>query len=130
LARELAVTMARTHLLGAHDVVIPQLVARVEFIDELAGVADDAGATFHELLLVDTEAGALDRFRRRRAELAADGTDHPQVEIDPTRDGQVLRDTQEALLRVADQRPATVVVDTRAGAVDEAYTHLVEGVSD
>ena len=67
VARRLAVAMAEAHLRDGHDVVVPQYLGRVDFIESLAALAQRAGATFAELMLVDAEPAVLDRFRARRA---------------------------------------------------------------
>lgn len=66
-ARTLALAMARTHLAGGHDVVVPQLLARPEFIVQLEGLAADAGVPFDEVVL---QVGADDMLRRFRARSA------------------------------------------------------------
>jgi hypothetical protein len=45
-ARRLAVSMTATHLADGHDVVVPQFLARKEFIAELADTAERAGSAF------------------------------------------------------------------------------------
>jgi predicted kinase len=73
LARAVATAAARTHLAAGHDVVVPQYVARIEFIEHLAAVAAGAGARFHELVVLDARGGALRRGAGRgvgAAELA------------------------------------------------------------
>ncbi len=66
-ARALALAMASTHLGRGHDVVIPQFLARVEFIDELQQVAAETGARFVEIALILGRDEALRAFDRRRA---------------------------------------------------------------
>jgi len=66
-ARSLALAMASTHLDRGHDVVIPQFLARVEFIDELQRVTVAAGALFVEIALTLGRDEALRAFDRRRA---------------------------------------------------------------
>lgn len=66
-ARALALSMARTHLAAGRDVVVPQYLARPDFIDQLDAVASDVGAVFLEVALqVDAEV-ADRRFRERGA---------------------------------------------------------------
>ncbi len=65
-ARALSLAMARTHLCAGHDVVVPQFVARAEFIDQLDGVAHEAGARFVEIALVIDRQTAIEAFQRRR----------------------------------------------------------------
>lgn len=48
-ARRLALSMIDSHLGTGHDVVVPQFLARVEFIDQLEAAARTAGAVFVEV---------------------------------------------------------------------------------
>ncbi len=129
-ARKLATAMARVHLADGHDVVVPQLVARTTFIDELGQLAYEAGARFCEVLVLDSKAAVLERFRDRRAALEAAGDSrHPQADIEPGQDEATLAATYDALLRISEQRPATRVVHTTAGRVDAAYLALRQALS-
>ncbi|MGZ4678415.1 MAG: AAA family ATPase [Acidimicrobiia bacterium] len=80
-ARRLALSMARTHLDAGFDVVVPQFVAREDFVLDLADVARACGARFVELALVVDPAVGVARFSARRGS------------SDPThRDAQALVD--------------------------------------
>src|SRR3954465_8108698 len=65
LARDIAIAAARTHLLAGHDVVVPQFLARPEFIDRLAALAADVGAPFVEVILLDSKEKTLRRCQER-----------------------------------------------------------------
>lgn len=65
-ARALALDMARTHLRAGHDVVVPQFLGRADFIDQLDGVAHEAGARFVEIALVIGRQEAIEAFHQRR----------------------------------------------------------------
>jgi 2-phosphoglycerate kinase len=65
LARELCLAMARTHLLGGRDVIVPQFVAIPGYQDRLADVAHAAGARHVECLLIDDAEAAERRFHSR-----------------------------------------------------------------
>jgi predicted kinase len=64
-ARSLCLAMARTHLLGGRDVIVPQFIALPDYLDQLAGIADEVGAYYLELLLMDDAEGAERRFHAR-----------------------------------------------------------------
>src|SRR3954471_15687995 len=65
LARRMALVMAGEHLGSGHDVVLPQFVARPEFISRLAAVATRAGAEFFEIVLLDELGSASARCDAR-----------------------------------------------------------------
>jgi predicted kinase len=65
LARDIAIAAARVHLASGHDVVVPQFLGRPEFLDRLADLAVEVGASYHEVVLIDTEDNAIRRFTER-----------------------------------------------------------------
>ena len=128
LARAMAVEMARVHLQGGRDVVVPQFVARVEFIEELRGVAADAGAAFVEVVLMDSRSNAVARFETRRhdPEAAVHHREAAQLVGGPAGLSQMY-DRLEALLA---ERPGAIVVRTRSGEPDAAYRDLLAAIGD
>ncbi|MCW2816814.1 MAG: hypothetical protein JWN84_4269 [Nocardioides sp.] len=50
-ARHLSLAMARAHLEAGYDVVVPQLVARLDQLQRYARVAEEAGAELVEVVL-------------------------------------------------------------------------------
>jgi predicted kinase len=109
-ARALALAAARAHLTAGHDVVVPQLLARPEFLVQLEELAHDVGAEFHELMLTDTRENVLDRFAAR-----APGPHHHDT---TAADVAAFHDRLESLLA---NRPRARIITTSAGHVDAAY---------
>ena len=123
LARKVAIAAARVHLAGSHDVVVPQLVARLAFIEQLEVVARDCGARFCEVFLLDEKEDLRARYRERaRIETTAANSD-PAISIELT-DAELTR-TYDELLTVLDARPATAVIQAREGAIQQAYQDLL-----
>ncbi len=58
--------MIDIHLGSGYDVVVPQLLARPDFIEQLEEVAAAAGAEFVEIALDVTRAVAISAFEERR----------------------------------------------------------------
>src|SRR5215471_5209479 len=52
-ARAIALAAAHAHLARGHDVVVPQFVARAEFLDDIMRVARAEGARYREFVLID-----------------------------------------------------------------------------
>jgi predicted kinase len=65
LARDLAVTAARTHLTAGHDVLVPQLLARPGFAERLEALGAETGASFHEIVLLPGREEIRRRFAGR-----------------------------------------------------------------
>jgi predicted kinase len=65
-ARALAISMIDTHLHADNDVVVPQFLARSDFIQQLEISATDADAEFVEISLEVTRSEAVKAFEHRR----------------------------------------------------------------
>jgi len=76
LARRIGVEVAREHLRQGHDVVVPQLLGRLDFIESLALLADETGSVFHEVLILASNDETLARLKARQAELERMDTGH------------------------------------------------------
>lgn len=123
-ARALALEMARTHLGAGRDVVVPQLLARPEFIEQLEGLADECGARFVEVaLIVDVEtsraafsARAHDRSHPTHADavilVERSGSDDP------------IGDLHTRFTTLLGQRPSAHHVDAPRGAIDETVRRI------
>ena len=110
-ARELTIAMVRTHLRSGHDVIIPQYLGRPAFLEQLDELAGQEGMRLHEIVLLDSRANLLRRFRAR-----ADG---------PEADDAELGEMYDRLLRIVEQRPNAKIVSSTDGHVDETYRRLL-----
>jgi predicted kinase len=123
LARSIAIAAARVHLAGGREVIIPQLVGRLEFIEQLESLAEETGADFCEVFLLDDADSLRARYRERgRAAAAANGQD-PAVSIDRT-DAELTAGNHSVLSVIA-ARPAAILIRTRTGQVALAYQDLL-----
>lgn len=126
LARDMAVAMARIALGHGHDVVVPQLLARPEFVHRLDDLAREAGVPFAEFVLVAPPGEAEDRLVRRHEADPAHAT-HADNRALLERSGglaQVATYATKIEQLVAD-RPHTHTITTREGEVDAAYQELL-----
>ena len=112
LARALAVGMARAHLASGFDVVVAQLVARVEFVHALEAEARSAGAPFYEIVLMDGRDAARARFLGRT-------TPAPGVHGAPR--AAEFDELYDRLVAMLAERPNASVVATHSGHVDQTY---------
>ncbi len=120
-ARRIALAAADAHLRAGHDVLIPQFLGQVEFIEQAEQVAAQAGAAFREVALMDSKANSLRRFADRSRVAAGpahlDARDHIASLGGPAE----LARMYDRLLAVIAARPGTLIVHTARGAVDQAY---------
>ncbi|QUQ71781.1 AAA family ATPase [Kutzneria sp. CA-103260] len=108
-ARALALAAARTHLAAGHDVVVPQFLARVEFILQLEALAAEVGVDFVEVVLLDSKENVQRRFQAR---------DDPVKHTDPA----ALSAMHDRLLALLADRPRARIVHTTG--IHETYNAL------
>jgi predicted kinase len=128
LARLVAIEMARAHLWSGHDVVVPQLLGRPEFIETLGALAAETGAAFHEILVLASGADAYARLQARRAQVDRLGIPHPLRMV--TLDRDQLDATVGTLHSIATARPATKIIQTETGDIEGAYRALSEALAE
>ncbi|WP_037308771.1 AAA family ATPase [Amycolatopsis orientalis] len=125
LARDLAVSMARTHLAAGCDVIVPQFLGRADLLERLEALAGETAAEFHEIVLLDTKENVLRRFADRTR--AAAEPEH--VEAHETLGGpERLAEMYDRLVALVATRPRAKVVQTSAGRIDAAYQGLLRSL--
>lgn len=125
LARRLAVAMIRQVIGEGRDVIIPQLLGRPGFVEELATVAAELQAPFVEVVITTPPGTAEQRFRSRSATAADD--DHQVADAAPDVDELIAR-YRAGIDEVAAARPGTVHIENADGGGDQAYAALVAAV--
>lgn len=124
LARRMAVAMAAEHLHGGHDVIVPQYLGRVAFIEELERLSARVGSSFHEVVLMDVRDQAIVRFHARAKD--PELSSHHREAVALTTGGDVeLGEMYDRLVALLEQRPRALVVRTEAGDADGAYRALM-----
>jgi predicted kinase len=125
LVREIALAAARVHLTSGHDVVVPQFLGRVTFIERLAHLAHETGSAFHEIVLLDSKENTLRRFAER-SRLAADPA-HVEAREMLDRDGGLtaLAAMYDQLVSVVETRPGATTVRVEEGEVELAYRDVM-----
>ena len=124
-ARALATSMIRTHLSAGHDVVVPQFLARVDFIVELERIAAECSADFVEIALVIGRAEALAAFETRRGAPAAPTHRDAAQLIDRSDEPDALGAMYDRFVDLLQQRPNARRVPVTRGDVT-ATVALVE----
>lgn len=131
LARELAIGLVGAHLSTGEDVIVPQYLGQLPFIERLSGVADAHGAAFTEVLVAVDEATAIERFTARNSERAAGSPDHsamhPASDVDDAEAPALIGDAIARLEVVATSRGGIVRIDGTE-SVDDVVTSLCEAL--
>ena len=121
--------MARTHLVSGHDVVVPQYLGRLPFIEQLQRLADDVGAQFHEIILLDTKENSLLRFEQRTAAAADPAHVEAHDMVMRACGAAVLAAMYDRLLEVLEARPEARIVCTESGQLTRAYRDFLSQLS-
>ncbi|HEX8496931.1 MAG TPA: GNAT family N-acetyltransferase, partial [Actinomycetales bacterium] len=122
-ARRLALAMAGEHLGAGHDVLVPQLLGRLDFVLELERLCVDVGADLVEVLLHCDPADATARFERRSRTSSVPS--HLDAAALAERDPEPVQLVCDRLSAVAAARPRTRVIASVDGDVDGAYRQLL-----
>lgn len=117
-ARQLALAVAAAHLEQGYDVIVPQLLTRREFVEELRTTTERAGARFRELALMADRTVVLDRLSRR--EEPAGGFSARAL---AAKQGHTPGSSYEPFAAALKERPDAEVID--AASLDDAYDELV-----
>jgi predicted kinase len=124
LARKIAIGMARTALEAGRDVIIPQLVARPDFVSELERLARDSGVRFVEVALTASKDEMRDWFASRSA--APDAATHLDAEllVDRLGGGAALDQMFDDFVQLVESRPGTRTVPARRDDVERTLREL------
>ena len=127
VARDLALALTRAHMRNGYDVIVPQYLGRPEYREQLRSLAEESNVPFVEVLLTDDADRIVRRFRKRRAEYASTGAQHPEGDLSDDAVATEVPRANEALLRDATSRGVLVVSAT--GGADASYVALREGLA-
>lgn len=125
-ARELSLAMARVHLLGGRDVVVPQFLGQPDFVLQLDAVARELGVRFVETALVCDARDAASRFAGRTR--AAATRQDVEAAAQLGRDGPDFHRMAGRLAAVIAARPGTRTVVTVDGEVEQSYARLLAAI--
>lgn len=131
-ARALAISMIDTHLRAGYDVVVPQLLARPEFIEQLERSAREAGARFVEIALDITRAVAVSAFdERRRVPTRPTHRDATHLVDRAANAGSAdpIAEMFDALQLLLNARPDCHRIDAPRGDVDGTLAEILRTLS-
>ena len=130
-ARAIALAAAMTHLGAGHDVIVPQLIGRVGFLEQLDAAAAEVEVAFVEIVLLDSKENTRTRFVQRTE--AARDPSRPgsgQLQAGHREAGELLEISggltqldryYDDLVALLPSRPHAQVVTSRTGQVEETY---------
>jgi predicted kinase len=127
-ARSIALAMAEAHLSTGRDVIVPQFLGRSGFIDELADVADHAGATFVEAALWMDRVSAIAAFADRRAAASTQAHHDAAALVDRSAQADPIGQMYDAFVQVIEHRPATRRINVVAANIELTFAHFAEAL--
>lgn len=125
LARTAALALISEHLATGHDVVLPQLVARLSELERFEAAARQSGADHVHVLLTDNPVAAVDRFHRR---VTCDPWHHHAKQAVAAMGEAGLIAQHRALFDLAAHRAHTIIIRSHDGDPDSTYAHLLEAL--
>jgi len=129
-ARRLAVAMALGHLASGNDVIVPQFLARAEFIEQLAETTATAGARFVEIALTLSRSDAVAAFRRRSAQ--PDTATHRDAAeaVDAAGGTSALETMYDDFMTLLQVREAAHRVEVTIGDIDGTVDMVESAISN
>lgn len=128
IVRPLVRAMAATQLDAGRDVVLPQYHARPDEITALEDLARGHGAGFREVVLLDDREAAIVRFNRRARDVDDPHVRYAYRHVAERGGDRRLGAMYDDLVELVRRRPATMVVRSVAGAVEQTYTRLADAL--
>jgi predicted kinase len=125
--RRIAMAMADTHLRSGHDVVMPQLVTRVDEGERFRATAVRAGAAYIEIALT---AGPVEQIRRFRLKSPNSEASAYIEHVVAVRGYEVmLRRIHRHFAAYISQRPDAVRISTRGHDIAQSYTSVLDALA-
>lgn len=121
-ARRLAVSMIRTHADAGFNVIVPQYLARAEFVQELEDVARSSSTMFHEVVLVSSADEASRRFAGRASSPEQNHRDAYMLQS--RKKALPIQAMYEAMIDMARLRRGTIYVESLPGRIEETLACL------
>jgi len=128
IVRVLALSMASAHLQTGRDVVLPQYLGRLSEIDRFERVAGESGATFREVVLMDTRERSIERFDRRGEHEGLPWHQAVRAAVASNGGPALLADMYDRLAEVIRSRPGAMVVASVEGAIVETFEALASAL--
>jgi predicted kinase len=128
LARRLALAMARVALREGRDVVVPQFLARPEFIGELEALAGELGVEFVEVVLVEEPDVAIVRLTERAAGPMTAVQRDAHLMLDRTGGLDSVPQLHGRLHALLARRPDARRVEPVSGDIERTYRLLLDAL--
>ncbi len=123
-ARALAISMARTHLGAGLDVVVPQFLAQVGFIEELERLAVDCGVRFAEVALMLDRRTAVEAFNERSKTPQTQSHVDARALVERAGSEDAIGAMYDAFTQMLHLRPNALRVQVEVGDIDGTLARI------
>jgi len=130
LARRMALGMARIALGAGCDVIVPQFLARPEFVTELEHLTGELDARFVEVALIATKDEMRAWFATRSAAPGTAAQEDAQLLVDRLGGPAALDRMYDDFVHLIASRPRTQTLPARRGHLDSTFRHLQRLLAD
>lgn len=128
MSKHMAAAMVRIHLQSGHDVIVPQIYRKAEYLEELEQIAREVGANFYEILLFTEKDEAIRRFIERNKREGYPTGFRPGGITDRGGREQKLASMYDEMMAVVAQRPNTIRIQSIQNDIDGTYRQLLDAV--
>jgi predicted kinase len=129
-ARRLALAMALEHLASGIDVIVPQFLARAEFIEQLAETTAAADARFVEVALILSRPDAVAAFRRRSAQPATAAHRDAAEAVDTAGGISALETMYDDFMTLLQGRDSAHRVEVTVGDIDGTVDEVESAIAN
>lgn len=124
----LASSVAKTHLLEGHSVIVPDLIQKVEYYLDFQVIAEDSGAKLHEVVLLSSVHDAIQRCKKRAINMGYVDGFRPGGVLDLGGREEMLAAMHSDMLAAVAARPNMVVINSIEHDIDGTYMRLLNAV--
>lgn len=129
-ARTLAIAMAEAHLDDGHDVIVPQFLARPDFIEQLSDLANRVDAAFVEMALWLERAAAIAAFAQRRQAPSEQSHLDAAALVDRSEHADPVGQMYDDFVGLIERRPWTRRVEVVRGDLDRSFEGFRAALDD
>ncbi len=124
-SKKMAVEMARVHLQGGYDVVVPQFYRQVKYLEELERLAGECGADFYEFVLFLCKEEAVHRFIERGKKEGRPLGFNPEGIIGRSGGIAYVKQTYDEMAEAIAKRPNTINIKPKLDDVEATYQEVI-----
>ena len=125
-ARALAIAMARSHLRSGHSVIVPQCLAKPDFIEELETLAAEVNASFIEVSLDISRASAVEAFKKRSEEPASQSHHDATALVAASESADPVGEMYDSLAQLLKTRSNLLRLEVSRDNIPETFERLKE----